>query len=162
MQFLKSNEVQLINGGHLSSNTEQAVYNKEFIDCQKRAEYLATLCKHLKGKDFVGKKPDKLKDVRESVSRELDSKKIVEYLTPQKSVQSPTTDKLKKEALNFIKYTQKNENIEEINLLMQEFNVVKDFEEYGLYFEEGLVRLNKIYSIEEITGFIAETLKTNF
>ena len=33
---------------------------------------------------------------------------------------------------------------------MQQFNTIADFEEFGLYFEEGVTKLHNIYTIDQI------------
>jgi hypothetical protein len=45
-----------------------------------------------------------------------------------------------------------------INEYMQQFNVIQEFEEFGLFFNDGVAKLNKIYTVEEITAAVKDCI----
>lgn len=63
---------------------------------------------------------------------------------------------LKLEALDFIKNQNEVEKAQKINEFMQQFRILKTFEEVGLYFDDGLVQLNNIYTVDEILKSVNE------
>ena len=65
------------------------------------------------------------------------------------------SDKLKAEALNWMNNQKVDEKNTKINAIMQKFNVISDFEAFGLYFSDGLAQLNKIYTIDEIVEAVS-------
>ena len=42
---------------------------------------------------------------------------------------------------------------------MQQFKTLQDFETVGLFFDQGIVKLNKIYTVEEILNAVTETIE---
>jgi hypothetical protein len=40
----------------------------------------------------------------------------------------------------------------------QRFNVINDFETFGLFFESGIVKIERIYTIKEITKALNEVI----
>jgi hypothetical protein len=156
-RFLKSDEVEIKNGGYLISKDGKPVYNGEFIAAQERAEYVVTFAKMCKGKDFKGKQADSIKEVKEEVIKLLCSKKEV-YIEEPELPKQTLNEKLKKEALDFMQASDKKESIKKVNNYLQRFNVLKDFEEFGLFFEEEICKLNKIYTVKEITEAVHEII----
>lgn len=149
-QFLTNKEVFVVKG-YLSSEKDkvQPIGNKEFIDAQKEAEYLITFAKMAKDKDFVGRRPDSIHDLRNDVLKALESKDI-EYIKAPKKVEQKLTNQLKNEALSFMKNLEDTANVKDINNYLQRFNVINEFEEIGLFFEDEIVKIDKIYTIAEI------------
>jgi hypothetical protein len=148
--FVKQADLKLKNGSYLvTGKDETPVSNTEFVQAQKRAEYIVTFAEACKGKDFKGKAADSLSAVMNSVNEKLadKSKKYIDAGTkPTGTMQS----KLAKEALDFIKFDEKSSNADKVNNFLQEFNIIDKFEKIGLYFEEEVVELNKIYSMSEV------------
>ena len=156
--FVKKEELTLINGGYLIiKEKETPVYNEQFIAVQKHAEWVVTFAEKAKGKDFVGKVPDSIESVKEEVRKALSSKGV-EYVKAPKKVKQDLTEKLQEEALAFIKYQGESSKTEKINKFLQQFNIIQEFEEFGLYFEEDICKLNKIYTIEEIVKAVTEVI----
>lgn len=148
--FVKKEELALVNGGYMVTGEKQTpVYHERFVAVQKHAEWVVTFAEKAKGKDFVGKEADNLQDVVNEVKKAL-PKPDVTYISSPRKVKTELTDKLQEEALNFIKYGEKVSKIERINKFLQQFNIINEFEEFGLYFEEDICKLSKIYTIEEI------------
>ena len=157
-QFLKKGELQLVNGGYLSNKSEQPVGNAVFVNAQKHAEYIITFAKMAKGKDFEGKKADSLEKLRQEVSALVQGNQSVEFVKKPKTVSRPTGDKLASEALAFINFKEDSSKVEKINKFLQQFTVLKEFEDFGLFFEEDIVKLNKIYTMKEVIDAVTETI----
>ena len=148
--FVKKGELELVNGGYCVVGKEETpVWNAGFIAVQKHAEWVVTFAEKAKGKDFVGKEADTIDSVRNEVYKALSDKKI-EYVSPPKEVKRDLTDKLQAEALAFINHKGESSKVEKINLFLQQFNTIQEFEEFGLYFEKDICKLNKIYTMKEI------------
>lgn len=151
--FVKQAELNLVNGGYLvatKGKEENAVYNEEFVVAQKHAEYIIVLADKANGKDFVGKEADKISDVIAEAKKALEEgdKKFVEVPDAPKA---DIGDKLKTEALAFLTHDKDKTKAESVNAFLQKFKVVSEFEEFGLYFsDEKIVKLNKIYKMDEI------------
>lgn len=156
--FVKKEELTLVNGGYVvTGKNETPVYNEQFITVQKHAEWVVTFAEKAKGKDFVGKVPDSIESVKEEVRKALSSKGV-EYVKAPKKVKQDLTEKLQEEALAFIKYQGESSKTEKINKFLQQFNIIQEFEEFGLYFEEDVCKLNKIYTIEEIVAAVTAVI----
>ena len=156
--FVKKSELVLVNGGYVVTGEKQTpVYNENFIAVQKHAEWVVTFAEKAKGKDFVGKVADSIEDVKAEVRKAL-SKSDVKYVEAPKEVVRKLTDELQKEALNFCKYNSEVSKTDKINKFLQQFNIIQEFEEFGLYFEENICKLNKIYTIEEIVKAVKEVI----
>lgn len=157
-QFLKKEDLQLVNGGYLSNKEGAPVYNAEFVTAQKHAEYVVTFAKMAENKDFKGKVADSLQDLKNQVSKLLDENQAIQFVKKPKPVSRPTGDKLAKEALDFISFQEDSSKVEKINAFMQQFKVLGEFEEFGLFFEEEIVKLNKIYTIKEVIDAVTKTI----
>ena len=155
--FIKAGELSLKNGGYLLNSKDEPVFNENFIAVQKHAEWVVTFAEKAKGKDFVGKVPDSIESVKEEVRKALSSKGV-EYVKAPKKVKQDLTEKLQEEALAFIKYQGESSKTEKINKFLQQFNIIQEFEEFGLYFEEDICKLNKIYTIEEIVAAVTAVI----
>lgn len=152
--FVKKSDLALINGGYLvTGKNETPVFNEKFISVQKHAEWVITFAEKAKGKDFVGKQADSIADVEAEVLKALSGSEI-QYVAAPKSVKRELTEKLQKEALDFINNDKETLKTVKINKFLQQFNTIKEFEDFGLYFEEDICKLNKIYSIEEIVAAV--------
>lgn len=149
-QFLKKGELQLVNGGYLSNKEGNPVSNAAFVQAQRHAEYLVTFAKEAKGKDFKGKAPVDLEEFRKEVAKMVQGNQVIEFVEKPKAVARPTGDKLASEALAFMDFQEKSSNTEKINTFLQEFKILKEFEDFGLFFEEEIVKLNKIYTMQEV------------
>lgn len=157
-KFLKRTEITTVNGGYLVEKEGQSPINHpKFVELQKQAEYIITFAKHAKGKDFEGKKADSLADVRKAVNKELYQNKP-EYVSKPEKIEETLNKKLKDEAMAFMNYKDEVSKVDKINNFLQQFNVLAEFEEFGLFFENGIVKLNKIYTMEEIVNAVKETI----
>lgn len=158
--FVKKEDLKLINGGYLvAGEKELPVFHKKFIYLQRRARYIVEFAKAAKKYDFVGKKADSIKELKQKVLKELDSERIIEYITVTKEPKTPISSKLREEALAFIEFDVKKNETEKVNKFLQDFNCLTEFEEFGLYFDDShIVKLEKIYTMAEIVKAVKDTI----
>lgn len=155
-QFLK--KVQLINGGYLSNGEKKPVFNAAFVKAQQHAEYVVKFAELAKGKDFKGKEADSVDSLKQEVLEYFNKSKTVAFVEKPEKVKQPTTDKLAKEALAFIEFTENSSKTDKINSFLQQFKVLSEFEEFGLFFEEDIVKLDKLYTMKEVITAVTETI----
>ena len=155
MQFLKLNEISLNPAGYLvSTETNKPVNHKEFAEQQKRAHYVCSLAIAIKDKNFKPCKVDNLDEIARKVQADIDSTDVTNYVTAPEKPTSKVQEELVQFALDFASYGDKKEQTDKINTFMQTFNAINGVESVGDYFSEGLVKLNKIYTIEEILAAV--------
>ena len=159
MKFIKKSELQLINGGYLANKSNEPVMHENFLFEQERAHYVVSLAAAIKDKDFKGKKADNLQDIINKVTDTIYKEASKKYVETPKAPALKTRDAMTKEALTWVKHKDEVELIDAVNEEMQQFNTISDFEEFGLYFEEGLVKLTKIYTIKEIVDAVTALKK---
>lgn len=157
-QFIKNKALQLVNGGYLSNLDGNPVFNQEFYIAQQHAEYIVTFATMAKGKDFVGKKADSIEGLKTEVIEFLNKNKSISFIEKPKEVKKPTHEKLASEALAFINFQEDTSKTEKINNFLQQFTVLKEFEDFGLFFDEDIVKLNKIYTMQEVIDAVTETI----
>ena len=155
--FLKKEDLQLINGGYLVNKEETPMYNIDFVKAQKHAEYIITFAKLAKGKDFKGKIADSLKEVENATKAVLAKQDKTFINLPNKPSRS-INNALKEEALKFINFQEKSNNIAKINSFLTQFNIIDEFEEFGLFFEQEIGKLNKIYTMKEIIKAVTSVI----
>jgi Holliday junction resolvase len=156
--FVKKDDLTLVNGGYVvTGEKETPMYNEEFIAVQKHAEWVVTFAEKAKGKDFIGKKADSIADVKLATMEAL-ANKDVEYVNVPKPVKMDLTAKLQKEAMDFINFQGETTKAKAINNFLQSFNILNDFETFGLYFNEDICKLNKIYTMEEVIKAVTEVI----
>jgi hypothetical protein len=154
MEFIKKTELSLQNGGYLSNKSGMPVSNDAFIAAQQRAHYLVELASATKGKDYVGKKADSFMKTIDEVVTRINTTEAIKYVDEAKEPKMELRDKLAQEALAWLKFGKDSDSSKRINEAMQQFNTIKDFESFGLFFSEGIVKLNAIYTIEEILAAV--------
>lgn len=157
-KFIKKADLQLINGGYLSHKDETPVTNTTFVAAQRRAEFIVEFAKACKGKTFKDTPGASLDAVRAEVMAKLEGAAKKEFFDMPKKTVSDITEKLKKEALAFTKNQEEIGTVSRLNEFMQEFNIINEFEEYGLFFGQGIVKLNKIYTIKDIQESLKEVI----
>jgi len=157
--FVTATELELVAGGYVSIKGEKInpVSNEEFETAQKQAEYIITLAEKAKGKDLVGKKADTKESIIAEVDKALADKATV-FVSKPKEVKQELTEKLKAEALAFIDFKGNSGKTEKINAFLQQFNILKEFEEFGLFFEPKVTKLNKIYTLDEVIVAVTEVI----
>lgn len=155
MKFLKKSEITLVNGGYLSASKDDSpVSHNGFVQAQNKAHYLVTLAANLAGKNFKAIKVDNFQDVVEQTVKAIDAANTVKYAADPTAPATPLKDQLAGEAMAWINFDKSTSVANQINKAMQEFNILKDFEDNGLFFDDGIVRLNRIYTIAEIQAAV--------
>lgn len=156
--FLKQGEVCLVNGGYLSTEGKAPVTNNEFVAAQKAAEYVVAFAAAAKGKNFTPCKVDSLEELKASVAASLSKTNIVEYVKGPKEVERPTHKLLENEAMAFINFGKESSKVEKVNKFLARFDIINEFQTHGLFFDQGIVKLNKIYTMEEVIAAVTETI----
>lgn len=154
MQFLKKSEVKLINGGYLSNSSDAPVANKQFVEKQNQARFLDLLSQKVKGANFKPTEVANFSSIVAAVKGEINKEKVVKYVDAPKEPVRKLTDGLAAEALAWVGHQEDKTKAEKINSALQQFNVLAEFEEFGLFFTSGVVKLEKIYTIEDVKGFV--------
>jgi hypothetical protein len=157
-QFIKNGGLKLINGGYLSNSEGNPVGNAEFVKAQLHAEYIVTFAKMAEKKDFVGKKADSLESLKQEVNDFVNKNKAIEFVGKPKEVKRPTQDLLAKEALAFINFQENSGKTEKINNFLQQFKILKEFQDFGLFFEEEIVKLNNLYTMKDVIEAVTKTI----
>ncbi len=155
-KFLKVADVSLMNGGYLCTGNSEPVYNKEFYTAQKAAEYVVEFAKVCSTMNFKTEKASTLQDAKNQVLNNIANKNKLTFLELPAINESPITDKLKEEALSFINNTDKRNQFSQINKYMLTFAAIKEFEDFGLFFEGEICKLDKIYTIKDILSAVVE------
>lgn len=155
--FVKNGELKLVNGGYLVVNDEKntPVFHQEYVALQQEAHYLVNLASKVKDVDFKGKKATTFAEVVDGVRKEMATKARSYVSTPTETAQ-PLTNQLKDEALAWLNYQTQGTKAEKVNKIMQKFNVIAEFEEFGLYFStDKIVKLDAVYSLEQIVEAVS-------
>jgi len=158
-KFIKKDGLQLLNGGYLSAKDESPVTNADFVAAQRRAEFIVEFAAACKGKTFKDTAASaSIDQVKAEVMAKLQGKAKKEFFDMPKKAVGDITEKLKKEALAFTKNQEEMANVSRLNDFMQEFNIINEFEEHGLFFGNGIVKLNKIYTIKDVQESLKEVI----
>ena len=156
-QFLKNGQVTLINGGYLSNGEGNPVSNQAFYNAQKHAEYVITFAGLAKEKNFKGVKADSLSDLEAEVRKVLSDKAPV-FVTKPTATAQVLTEQLKAEAMSFMDFQANSSKVNKINAFLQQFAVINEFETYGLFFDQEIVKLNNLYTMAEVTAAVTEVI----
>ena len=159
-EFLSSKEVEVANGGYLFNTDKkpQPVTNEAFVVAQQQAEFVVTFAKMAKGKNFKTVKGVDLSAFTLSVYNSL-QEKDAEYVSVPEPKKGKTQVALAKEALKYITDTEGKTTAIKVNAYLQQFNVLRDFEQFGLFFESGISKINKIYTVKEITQAVESVIE---
>ncbi len=148
--FLKQEGIQLVNGGYLSDSEENPVNNEQFVAAQRRAHRLVSIAAKMEGKTFEAQEVTNIDSLISEVDAELGAVATEEFVKVPVVKKGEVTADLAKEALAFIEGEDKVDLANKINARMQEFKVLNEFETFGLFFEKGVVKLDKIYTVKEV------------
>jgi hypothetical protein len=156
--FLKLSELSLNPANYLVSADGKPVNHAEFVNQQRAAEYIVKLAAATAGKTFKTGKVDNLDAIKASVRAAIADTNQSYVTAPAKPV-SEVNDAMVKYALDFVNYETAKEGASKVNEFMQQFNKINDVESVGEYFTEGVVKLNKIYTISEILSAVQSTIE---
>ena len=153
--FLKEDGLKLQDGGYLVTAKEgKPVANAEFEKAQKRAEYIVTLAGLAKGKDFKGTKAESFSDLAALAHSQLSAVAVTEFVKAPKEKKAPIREAMLKEALDFIEFNKGTDSAKKVNAFLQEFNIINEFETFGLFFGSSITKLNKIYTMKEVVDAV--------
>jgi hypothetical protein len=157
--FLKSNEVSLLpNGQIVNTETQTPILNYEFISIQLNAERIVLFAQVAKGKNFSPVKVYSKKEILDEIEI-LSKAPEVQYVVPPQPLKQPLQEALLKDGMDFVKYHVDLERSKAINEYMKQFEVLSDFENYGLFFVEGhSIKINKIYTIKEVLEAVTQVI----
>jgi hypothetical protein len=157
--FVKATELKLTNGGYLTVDGKP-VFNYEFVNVQERIAELALYIEVAEGETLKDTKATldygKLLDKVEALKV---AKKTTTFVEAVKLPKQTLQTKLHKEAMEFMSAATENDKITALNSSLQEFQIIKDFEEFGLYFDESIVKLEKIYTLEETIEIVKKSME---
>ena len=163
MEFLKLNDLELNPAKYLiAKKSQKPVTHAAFVAQQQSAHYIVSLADAIKGKTFKASKTDNLDAIKAEVKAAIDAKNTREYVAAPTKPVSKVNDEMVPFALDFANFKTDESKAKELNKIMAEFDAIDGVESVGDYFSEGLVKLNKIYSTEEILAAVkatAEVLK---
>ena len=150
-QFLKMKDLKLNEANYLvTGKDERPVTHSEFVKQQELAHFTVKLAEAVKGKNFKTNKVDSLDAIMTEVRNSISASTKVSYISSPTKPTSSVNEEMVNFALNFAKYEDEKIQAEKLNEIMQQFNKINDLEKIGDFFQEGLVKLNKVYSIAEI------------
>lgn len=159
--FLTKNAVS-VKSGYLSKVGKEMnpINDDRFVSEQAYAEYLILFAEKVKGKDFVGKKADDLDAFKHEIVTSLTERVDKEFVKAPVKPDATLTTSLKEEALAFMECDKDGLKVEKINLFLNDnFPATIEFEEIGLFFEPGIVKVNKIYTMKEIVKAVTEVIE---
>jgi hypothetical protein len=159
--FLSKSDITLNNGYLVAKGTEKIIPidNFGFVNAQKSAYELDVLVQTLKEKDFVGRPADSFLSAVEEANVKAKEAFQTTYTVKIDKPVNKLSEQLKEEALNQMKYQTEIETAKKLNQQMQRYCTISQFEEIGLHFKEQVVKLPKIYTIEEIKSLMLEFLQ---
>lgn len=149
-RFKSTGDVQLINGGYLSDSDSNGVNNSPFVAAQQRAHLLITVAAAMKGKTFTAKTPDCIASIISECNTAINTVQATEYVKAPKEPTRKLQDQLTAEANKWMEHQEEVGANEALNDFLQEFNVIQEFEEFGLFFSAGTVKLDGLYTMKEI------------
>ena len=157
MEFLTSKELGLNPAGYLISTTsKKPVSHAKFEAEQRAAEYIVKLAEATVGKSFKAAKVDSFAEISMQVQKAIQETTKTTYVEVPAKPKSALVDELVNFAMSFEGYNEDKQVAEKINQVMQEYNTIYAIENIGDYFSEGLVKLSKIYAIEEILAAVKQ------
>jgi hypothetical protein len=156
--FLTSKDLTILGNGYLVTEGNKPVCNAEFVIAQRNADYVVKFAEAIKGKDFKGKEAVCLETFKAEFNSSFNKENVVNHLAVPTAPVRSINNQLKEEALAWVNYQGEKESNEKANAFLQRFNVIAEFEEFGLFFESEVCKLNKIYTMEEIKEAVKATV----
>jgi len=157
--FLKSDQVVLHEGGFLANKEGTPISNYEFVGAQTSAEYIIAFAKAAKGKDFKGKEAYDVNKLRADVYTAIRGTSTIEHIKVPKKPTGTVGNKLKAEALAFISHDASVSQAKKVNEFLSEFDVLVNFEAVGLFFDQEISYLKKIYTMKEIVSAVESCIE---
>ena len=151
MEFLKLVDVKLNEAGYLVSvKTDKPVNNEAFVNAQNEAHLFVSIANECKGKKFKAAEVSVFASIVDKVKKSLSEEAIYEYETAPKKPDLSIADKIAAEGVAFAEFEGKQSKASKVNKLLAQFEAIRKTEQVGEYFEEGVVNLKKLYSIDDL------------
>ena len=151
MEFLKLVDVKLNEAGYLvSTQTGKPVNNEAFVRAQNEAHLFVSIANECKGKKFKAAEVSVFASIVDKVKKSLSEEAIYEYETAPKKPDLSIADKIAAEGVAFAEFEGKQSKASKVNKLLAQFEAIRKTEQVGEYFEEGVVNLKKLYSIDDL------------
>ena len=157
--FLKLNGLSLNPAGYLvDKKADKPVNHTAFVEQQAKAHYVVSLAAAVKGKTFKCGKLDDLAAIKAEVKAAIGNTTRSYVSAPTKPT-SKVNDEMVEFALNFAKFEDEKGKVAQINEFLNQFNAILDIETVGDYFSEGVVKLAKIYTVDEIKAAVISNIE---
>jgi len=159
--FVKSADLKLINGGYMTvGESNKPVTHAKFVEVQQHAEYIVTFAKIAKGKKLVSDEVTTIEEIKRLVDAELNSSKSISFVALPTAPKQELAEKQKKETLAFANFQKESNKINKVNTFLNNngYGLLQEFEEFGLYFDEGITKLNRIYTLDEVKTALLEVI----
>ena len=151
MEFLKLVDVKLNEAGYLVSvKTDKPVKNEAFVRAQNEAHLFVSIANECKGKKFKAAEVSVFASIVDKVKKSLSEEAIYEYETAPKKPDLSIADKIAAEGVAFAEFEGKQSKASKVNKLLAQFEAIRKTKQVGEYFEEGVVNLKKLYSIDDL------------
>ena len=151
MEFLKLVDVKLNAAGYLvSTQTDKPVNNEAFVKAQNEAHLFVSIANECKGKKFKADAVSVFTGIVDKVKKSLSEETVYEYETAPKKPALTISDKIAAEGVAFAEFEGKQSKASKVNKLLAQFEAIRKTEQVGEYFEEGVVNLKKLYSIDDL------------
>ena len=151
MEFLKLVDVKLNEAGYLVSvKTDKPVNNEAFVNAQNEAHLFVSIANECKGKKFKADAVSVFASIVDKVKKSLSEEAVYEYETAPKKPDLSIADKIAAEGVAFAEFEGKQNKASKVNKLLAQFEAIRKTEQVGEYFEEGVVNLKKLYSIDDL------------
>lgn len=151
MKFLKLVDVKLNEAGYLVSvKTDKPVNNEAFVNAQNEAHLFVSIANECKGKKFKADEVSVFSSIVDKVKKSLSEEAVYEYEAAPKKPTNSILDKIAAAGVEFTEFEGKQDKTAKLNKLMVQFEAIRKTEQVGEYFEEGVVNLKKLYSIDDL------------
>ena len=151
MEFLKLVDVKLNEAGYLVSvKTDKPVNNEAFVNAQNEAHLFVSIANECKGKKVKADAVSVFTSIVDKVKKSLSEEAVYEYETASKKPAFTISDKIAAEGVAFAEFEGKQSKASKVNKLLAQFEAIRKTEQVGEYFEEGVVNLKKLYSIDDL------------
>tara|TARA_R110000868_G_scaffold214505_2_gene464605 strand:+ start:2523 stop:3020 length:498 start_codon:yes stop_codon:yes gene_type:complete len=158
--FLKATEVRQNAAGYVVATVgkeERPVNHPAWVQQQRNAEFVVKLAAATAGKNFKTGKTDDLASIIAQVRAGIANDTRTYVTAPAKPAQ-PTLDAMVAEQLAQAGYLTEKDTTGRINEVLNQYSAIADVENVGDYFQEGVVKLNAIYTFEQVKAATIATL----
>jgi len=154
MNTILRKEQVTLTAGYLTDFAEKLVINTDFVHAQTRAHYYITLADELSEANMENVQGENFQSVLSRTLDKLNNETNRTYVNVPTKPATPKLDAIEAECQAWMNNEDDIIAVDKINKIMQQFNIIEDFEKVGIPFTSGTVKLNNIYSIEQITNAI--------